>query len=160
MIKVEGRVRTRFNGASSSEADRVISMMDKIIEVVSSSDTLQRELAKVKLLGMALKDYRKGKYQEIPYKSIVAITGALLYIVSPWDIIPDYLPIIGQLDDLLVLALAWRMVAEDIKRYARWKIESTGDPEVKSLYLEAFEEEVFVNDERGEQGVQEYTGNS
>lgn len=57
----------------------------------------------------------------------VALVGLLVYLVSPVDLIPDFLPGIGSLDDLVVTALVlrWagrRMGIDDLR--ARW----TGDP--------------------------------
>ena len=57
----------------------------------------------------------------------VALVGLLVYLVSPVDLIPDFLPGIGSLDDLVVTAfvLRWagrRMGIDDLR--ARW----TGDP--------------------------------
>jgi uncharacterized membrane protein YkvA (DUF1232 family) len=42
------------------------------------------------------------------YVKLILLLG-LAYIVSPWDIIPDWLPIIGVLDDftLAALLIAW-----------------------------------------------------
>lgn len=49
--------------------------------------------------------------------------GALAYLVSPMDLIPDGIPILGQLDDLLIvptlIAIALRLVPASVKRECR-----------------------------------------
>ena len=35
--------------------------------------------------------------------------GAVLYVLSPLDLLPDFMPIVGELDDLTLFALACRM---------------------------------------------------
>ena len=51
----------------------------------------------------ALLDYQKGKIK-LSKKSYKAIGAALFYFINPFDIIPDYTPGIGYLDDFCVLA--------------------------------------------------------
>jgi uncharacterized membrane protein YkvA (DUF1232 family) len=49
------------------------------------------------LLYFAFKDYRTPFYAKIP-----AIAG-LLYLISPIDFIPDFIPVIGYLDDIIIV---------------------------------------------------------
>jgi uncharacterized membrane protein YkvA (DUF1232 family) len=57
----------------------------------------------------------------------VALAGLLLYLLSPIDLIPDFVPVIGSADDLIVSAVVLRWVGrrvglDDLR--ARW----TGGP--------------------------------
>lgn len=48
----------------------------------------------------------------LPLRRVLAILAALLYVISPVDLIPDFLPGLGWLDDLLVLGLlGWYLTA-------------------------------------------------
>ena len=47
-----------------------------------------------KLLLDVVSDYWTGKYRETPYFSIAAIVFTLLYVLSPIDLIPDFIPVI------------------------------------------------------------------
>ena len=44
----------------------------------------------------------------------VAFTG--VYVVSPVDLIPEFLPVVGPLDDIVVFALAMRYAARRVPR--------------------------------------------
>lgn len=44
----------------------------------------------------------------VPALTKLLPVGALLYLLSPIDLVPDVLPVLGQLDDLLVIALGVR----------------------------------------------------
>ena len=44
----------------------------------------------------------------MPRKAKVALWVALIWVLSPVDLIPEFLPVIGPLDDVVVVALALR----------------------------------------------------
>ena len=57
----------------------------------------------------------------VPRRSKVVLVAALAYIAVPIDLVPDFLPVVGYLDDAVILALAlrsalkvagWPLVAE------------------------------------------------
>ena len=53
--------------------------------------------------------------RETPSHVRVALIGALAYFISPFDVVPDLLPIIGFTDDAAVLAAAFKLVWDNIK---------------------------------------------
>lgn len=98
---------------------------------------LHKEFAKIKLLVMMLKDYWNEVYTEVPWHTIASVVIILLYILNPIDLIPDFIPIAGQADDLAVLYFGWRMISKEVKTYAKWKADQ-GDNTVLMLIEEAF----------------------
>jgi uncharacterized membrane protein YkvA (DUF1232 family) len=78
-------------------------------------------LTKLRLLGMVLGDYVNGQYRKVPWRAIVVCAAAVAYVVSPFDLIPDWLVPIGWTDDLVVLALAWGFVKKELREYCAWK---------------------------------------
>ncbi|GGB46051.1 hypothetical protein GCM10011502_19270 [Oceanisphaera marina] len=75
----------------------------------------------LRLMVNLLNDYRKGHYRTVPWKVIAAITAALVYFVSPVDVVPDFLPLAGYLDDALVIKLALDLARADLARYSQWR---------------------------------------
>jgi len=59
----------------------------------------------------ALAAYYCALDRQTPLSVRAALWGALAYFIMPFDVIPDYLPLIGYTDDAAVLATALRMVA-------------------------------------------------
>jgi len=43
--------------------------------------------------------------ERVPVRVKLALTGLAVYIASPWDLIPDFIPVLGQLDDLTAILL-------------------------------------------------------
>jgi uncharacterized membrane protein YkvA (DUF1232 family) len=54
--------------------------------------------------------------QRVPRRAKVAILLAGLWLLSPIDLLPEFLPVIGPLDDVLVIALALRYAARRVPR--------------------------------------------
>ena len=52
----------------------------------------------------------------VPRRARVAVAFAGLWVLSPIDLIPEFLPVIGPLDDVIVVALAFRYAARQVPR--------------------------------------------
>jgi uncharacterized membrane protein YkvA (DUF1232 family) len=52
----------------------------------------------------------------VPAAAKVALAIAALWVVSPIDLIPEFLPVIGPLDDVVVVALALRYAGRRVSR--------------------------------------------
>ena len=75
-----------------------------------------------KLLFDLIQDYRAGRYTQVPIFSVGAAVFTLLYLVMPFDFVPDFIPFLGQLDDLAVVALCLKIVQRDLHKYEKWKL--------------------------------------
>jgi uncharacterized membrane protein YkvA (DUF1232 family) len=74
------------------------------------------------------------RHPDVPTRAKVAVAFAALWCLSPIDLVPDLLPVIGPLDDVVVVALALRYAARQIPRRIlddAW----TGDPSTLSRLL-------------------------
>ncbi len=59
---------------------------------------------------------RLRKDPRVPRRAKIAIVIAGLWVASPIDLIPEFLPVIGPLDDIVVVALALRYAARQVPR--------------------------------------------
>jgi uncharacterized membrane protein YkvA (DUF1232 family) len=59
---------------------------------------------------------RLRRHPRVPRRARVAIALAGLWLLSPIDLMPEFLPVIGPLDDVLVVALALRYAARQVPR--------------------------------------------
>lgn len=103
---------------------------DALGKAVTNKGDLEGVWSKMVLLFAVSKDYVNGDYTEIPKKSIIAILGGLIYFLSPIDIVPDFVPVLGFIDDIFVLNLVYRQVLKDLEKYKTWKdaqIKMIGD---------------------------------
>jgi uncharacterized membrane protein YkvA (DUF1232 family) len=59
---------------------------------------------------------RLRKDPRVPRSAKVAVLVAMLWVLSPIDLIPEFLPVIGPLDDVVVVALALRYATRRVPR--------------------------------------------
>jgi len=78
----------------------------------------------LKLFVSLIKDYRSGAYQKFPFLSGAGIVFALVYIISPVDLIPDYIIGIGQIDDAAILGFCLYLLRKDVRKYKEWLKEN------------------------------------
>ena len=112
--------------------------IDQATDVLKSNEQVSRVLeqvqAKVKeipMLESAVKDfpvmvsmvksYATKEYAAVSPKVVATIVSAFLYLVKRKDLIPDNLPILGQLDDIAVVVLALNFVQPEINAFREWK---------------------------------------
>ena len=77
----------------------------------------------LQLLFQLVSSWRKGDYKKIPTGSILTIIAAIIYFVSPIDIIPDFLLGLGLVDDAAVIAFVLRQIASDLDKFKIWKAD-------------------------------------
>lgn len=67
-----------------------------------------------------MKDWIRGDYVELPKETVIMIIASLIYLVSPIDLIPDFL-IGGFIDDALVIGYVVKKTSEELQAYKEWK---------------------------------------
>jgi uncharacterized membrane protein YkvA (DUF1232 family) len=77
-------------------------------------------LKDVILLWEMVNAWFKGEYRTIPKKTLILIIVALIYFVTPLDLIPDWLPG-GFIDDAALLTWIMKSIASDIHKFNIWK---------------------------------------
>jgi len=73
----------------------------------------------VKLLFSMITD----KKYKVDTKTYLIIAGALAYLVLPTDIIPDFIPVVGFVDDAFVIGMVIKQLKDEIDNYKKFKNE-------------------------------------
>ena len=103
--------------------DDVSGVLDNEDEILGKAHDgpLEKFAQKIKLLFSMVKDYANGSYREVPWVTIAAVVGSLIYVFSPIDLIPDFIPVLGLTDDAAVVALCLKGIINDLTKYQAWK---------------------------------------
>jgi uncharacterized membrane protein YkvA (DUF1232 family) len=76
---------------------------------------------KFSILGRLSKAYVLGHYREVPWKSMLVVVAAIIYFVSPIDLIPDFIPVTGLSDDFAVLLWVYNTLNGEIDKFLSWE---------------------------------------
>lgn len=121
----EEKVNKKFNSFKNKEYSEEFmnDVFDKeeAINKKMDSEKLKEFADDVKLFFCMLKDFFTKKYTNVPIGTIMSIAGTLLYVFLPFDIIPDFIPVVGYLDDASMVALCIKMAKADLEKYRMWK---------------------------------------
>ncbi len=129
-MKTENTINeTQAEEALGEFADKVGE--EDVKETLGKEDEIKKLFKRVKVLAKycndlceifeLLRDRVAGIYMETPWTTIAALTGALIYVLSPFDLILDIIPGIGFLDDAIVIGLAIKLAQPDLEKYRAWK---------------------------------------
>jgi uncharacterized membrane protein YkvA (DUF1232 family) len=108
-------------------AQKIYNDRDKMEELLRDSEGKSRKLgirqmyADIKVLISLLSDYKKGSYRDINKGSVLFIIAGLVYLVSPIDLVPDFIFGLGFLDDAMILGYILKQLYEVLDRYKIWK---------------------------------------
>ena len=115
------QLESEADKVKQADIQRLLERQQAVEEKVKTSGKLDRFTTDIKLMFSLVRDYYNGRYRSIPWKSIAAIVGALIYVLNRLDLIPDLILSIGFVDDVGVVALCLKLVESDLHRYAAWK---------------------------------------
>jgi len=131
MSENKGKENASFRKAKKS-AGNVLSDPQRVSKLLEASrkkmDNL--EMGEVELKGIIgtiktfirmLRAFGTGQYQAIPWVTILMIVAALIYFITPLDLLPDFIPITGYLDDFTIILAVFHRFKEDVIAFQTWE---------------------------------------
>ena len=115
-------VKAGAEKVTEKDIEKVVDRSEEINRKFSSRGPLKRFIEDGKMLMALIKDYRSGVYRTALYGTIAAAAFALIYVFNPLDIVPDFLPIVGEIDDAAVVGACLMLIERDLHKYRDWKV--------------------------------------
>lgn len=107
---------------TDKDIEEVANRAEDIRRQFSARGPLKRFIEDGRMLTALIRDWRAGSYRRALRWTIAAAAFALIYILNPFDIVPDVLPFVGAVDDASVVAACLMLIERDLFKYREWKI--------------------------------------
>lgn len=106
----------------------------RVMDLLLGVPSFKALFADVKLMFSLIKEFKTGVYRDVSWATIGAILFAVAYLIAPIDLIPDFLPVLGFLDDLAVFRIAIAFFQDDLALYRKWKANQLNDAVAETEY--------------------------
>lgn len=132
-IEVEEQVeKSQFYKTASKKALKVIASRNKMFALLNKAynhfnnkendrPMSQEVKEKFKTLLRLIRALYKKEYKDFPWGSLVKATATIIYLVSPLDLIPDFIPFVGMMDDFALISWTIGSLSDDIKDFENWE---------------------------------------
>lgn len=104
-----------------NDEERMNDLLDKEKEFTNKKG-LSRIRKQLILLWSYLKAVISGEYTDYSAWAFVKAMAVLLYVVSPFDLIPDFFPWVGWTDDVLVIGYVCNLLMNELDAFAAWQV--------------------------------------
>nr|WP_298414736.1 DUF1232 domain-containing protein [uncultured Halomonas sp.] len=89
--------------------------------LTARAGALSRIARALKLFAPMCADVIKGRYRPIPWSAFMWMALALVYLISPLDLIPEVFLLIGMVDDVVIVGWLLTKVDKSLDDYRQWK---------------------------------------
>jgi uncharacterized membrane protein YkvA (DUF1232 family) len=127
---LEARLESEFAQALKSaksyvkEPERLRGLVKEAAIKASSmpKETFKGTWAYFQAMLRLVRAYYRGEYRDVAITTLLVIIAAIIYVVNPFDLIPDWVPGLGLLDDAFVVGFAVRRTKRTLDDFMSWEI--------------------------------------
>ncbi|ACF12465.1 protein of unknown function DUF1232 [Chlorobaculum parvum NCIB 8327] len=128
------------------DPEKLRGVIDSAVQMASNPGASSKfsELSdKFQTLIRLVRAYLSREYHIVPWQTLILAVTALIYFVNPFDLITDFIPLVGFIDDAAVLTAVLASINHDLNAFLEWeKGSSTGEDEPMPKVVDADYEEV------------------
>ena len=96
-------------------------VLKKLQEISSDKKTSVKLNDSLRLFIRIINAYTSKEYTYVPWKTICLIVAGLIYFIYPVDLIPDFIPVSGLIDDVALIAWIYESIQDDIDNFLEWE---------------------------------------
>ena len=106
-----------------SQVKKLIWQVSQKLQKINSSNQQVIELMEhVQLFLRMIKKSFVGEYSAFSHKTLLSLVFGLLYFVTPMDVVPDFVPLLGFSDDLSIIYFIIKNFKSDIEAFKVWEL--------------------------------------
>lgn len=129
-MNFEKKYKEDYYETFEKKAEKIISNTEKTKKLIDDAMEKVNKISKgpveevwgsILIFFDLLTDWLKGNYKNVPLGSIIMILASIIYFLTPFDIIPDFIVGLGYIDDMAVISYTFRQLQTDIDKYLVWR---------------------------------------
>lgn len=118
----------RFFKLAQAQAKKIVNdkeemndLAGKAYKKASMSEKLKDLMQQITCMTRMIKNVAKGRYKDYSKGAFAMIVAGMVYLVCPADAIPDVIPVVGYVDDAVVLSFIISRVDGELKKFMVWE---------------------------------------
>ncbi|OGX86612.1 YkvA family protein [Hymenobacter glacialis] len=104
---------------------------DKLAEKGNTTNKFRQLFDVALTLVRMVRSFISGQYREISKSTVATGLAVLLYVLSPIDLVPDFIPVVGFLDDLSLIGWFMGRFSTEISRFRDWEDAGRGQSAIE-----------------------------
>lgn len=123
LAKVKGTYQSKAESIASSQ-EKLKELLQKVslkLKQISEIPAIQETKTQVEVVFRMVKAHYNKEYSGISTRTLGMLVLGLFYFVLPVDFVPDFIPVIGYVDDLTVILAIFKSLNKDIEKFLEWE---------------------------------------
>ena len=110
----------------ASDKSKVSSLLtDAVFKAGKNKRALKKIWEDLTTLLHLIRAWVTGNYTNVPWQTIVLAVAAIVYFVNPFDLITDFIPLIGYVDDTTVVWFVIASISHELAKFREWEQAQT-----------------------------------
>ena len=116
------RKAMRMINEQSQVKELIWQVSQKLQNINSRNKQINELMEHVQLFLRMIKRSLAGEYSAFSHKTLLSLVFGLLYFVTPMDVVPDFIPLLGFSDDLSIVYFIIKNFKSDIEAFKVWEL--------------------------------------
>ncbi len=112
----------RMINEQSQVKELIWQVSQKLQNINSRNKQINELMEHVQLFLRMIKRSLAGEYSAFSHKTLLSLVFGLLYFVTPMDVVPDFIPLLGFSDDLSIVYFIIKNFKSDIEAFKVWEL--------------------------------------
>ncbi|MFY0601695.1 MAG: DUF1232 domain-containing protein [Cyclobacteriaceae bacterium] len=114
--------------SSNERVQKLLELGKKRLDEISSNNEDKKSfINQIQLIIRMIRAHFTGEYKSFSMQSMLLLVFALIYFITPFDLIPDFIPALGFSDDISIVMFIFRSIKADVEQFEIWENAELAD---------------------------------